>query len=212
MVATVLVVDDSPANLNVLSQLLARDAYTIRVAGSGADALEVARAQADQLDLILLDVALGDTDGITVCKSLKGDPRTRAIPVVLISGVQTDDESISRGLDAGAEGYLVKPITDNALRAWVRATLRISQLQRELTDQNAGRAITETELLRVFSSLSHAVNNPLQALYAAADTLALELPAESQEQALVGEIITQAEHVAQIVAGASLRARGQAAP
>lgn len=209
MAATVLVVDDSPANLDILRQLLGRDQYTILVAGSGEDALGTAARHAQEIDLILLDVALGDTDGITVCQRLKIDPQTRDIPVVLISGVHTDDDSISRGLDVGAEGYLTKPISDNALRAWVRATLRISRLQRELAVQGGARAISEDELLRLISTLSHAVNNPLQALYAAADTLALEVPAESQQQALVGEIITQAERVAQIVAGASLRAQGQ---
>ncbi len=212
MAATVLVVDDSPANLDILRQLLGRDQYAILVAASGKDALDTAARHARELDLILLDVALGDTDGITVCQRLKIDPLTRDIPVVLISGVHTDDDSISRGLDVGAEGYLTKPISDNALRAWVRATLRISRLQRELAVQGGARAISEDELLSLISTLSHAVNNPLQALYAAADTLALEVPAESQQQALVGEIITQAERVAQIVAGASLRARGQTAP
>ena len=204
--ATILIVDDNPSNLNLLETLLQSDGHQLTTAQTGQGALDLV-ARAPLFDLVLLDVVLPDINGLEVCRRLKNDPATAHIPVVLISAVRTDDDSIRKGLQTGADGYLVKPIEDTAVRAWVRATLRISELQRELARRTAPIADTPEELLARFARLSHAVGSPLQALYAAADMLSLDLPEGSNQRALVTEILSHAERVTEVVATASLLAK-----
>ena len=209
--AKILIVDDNPVNLKVLRALLSRSEYELVAADSGQAALDLARAN-PFFDLILLDVVLPDISGIEVCRLLKNDPVTAHIPVVLISALRTDDRSISDGLETGADGYLTQPIDDAALQTWVKTVLRISRLQRELAARTSADSITDEELLRRFAKLAHAVNNPLQALYAAAELLALELENQPGPRDLVAEIMKQAEKVAQLVGEASLIARSRLQP
>ena len=204
----ILVVDDSAVNLRLYLRLLEQDDYDLLTATSGGETLDLARGE-HPIDLILLDVKLPDIDGIEVCRQLKNDPNTSEIPIVLISAVRTDEDSIRLGMEMGADGYLTQPVEDIALRAWVKATLRIRLLQRKLTEQLQDSSGGGSEVMGQFAKLSHDVNNPLQALFAAADMLSFELPPESPARKLVDEIFTHAEGVAAIVAQASVRAREQ---
>jgi len=114
--ATVLLVDDVPANLSLLSGIL-RDDYRIQLATSGAKALELVEAGAP--DLILLDVMMPDMDGHEVCKRLKSNPNTRDIPVLFVTAQnQVEDEEL--GLTLGAMDYIHKPISPPILKARVR--------------------------------------------------------------------------------------------
>lgn len=81
------------------------------------------RARQDQPDCILLDVGLAGEDGIVRCRALKADPRTAAIPVILLSG-RADAASIARGLEAGADDYITKPFTPAELRARIGSHVR----------------------------------------------------------------------------------------
>ncbi len=206
--ATILIVDDNPVNLCVLRALLSRDDYDLIATDCGESALDIVRAN-PTFDLVIIDVAMPGINGIEVCRTLKKEPKTAHIPVVLISAYRTDEGSIAEGLDAGADGYLTQPVEDVALRAWVRATLRISRLQRELAKKSNAEDDTAScaEVLDTFAKLSHSVNNPLQALYASADLLALELPHEAGSQDLVREILKNAEKVATMVTEASQTAK-----
>jgi len=114
--ATILLVDDVPANLSLLSSIL-RDDYRIQLATSGAKALELVAAGAP--DLILLDVMMPDMDGHEVCKRLKSDPKTRDIPVLFVTAQnQVEDEEL--GLTLGAMDYIHKPISPPIIKARVR--------------------------------------------------------------------------------------------
>lgn len=205
--ATILLVDANPANLSVLRALLSKDNHELIAANTGHAAVDLLREN-PTFDLVVLDAALPDVDGISVCRQLKQDTSTKHIPIILISDVR-DDDGIVQALAAGADGYLVRPIEDVALRAWVRATLRISRLQRELAQTTPRTLQSHTEILGMFARLAHQVNNPLQALYAAADMLSLNLPEGSENRSLVTDVLTQAERVAQIVATASKLAKDQ---
>lgn len=204
--AKILLVDDNRVNLTMLRALLNQDDYDLVASDSAQATLDLVRENPN-FDLILLDVVMPDMDGVEVCRQLKADPQTAHIPIVLISALRTDDESVRKGLQMGADGYLAKPVEDVALRAWVKATLRISQLQRELAGRQFATRAGDENLLHLFARLSHSVNNPLQALYAAADMLTLELPEGSTSRALVADILIQAERVAEMVANASLMAK-----
>ncbi len=204
--ARLLIADDDVTSLKVLEQLLRKEGYESVPVGSG-DEVFASLAAKGLPDLILLDVVLPDMDGIEVCRRLKSNPETAWIPVLLISALRRDDDSIRKGLEAGADGYLTKPVEDIALRAWVRATLRISSLHRELVKRAPSPNLSFEELLRDFAKLSHAVNNPLQALYATVDMLMLSLPEDEECAKLVSEIFEHAERVAKLVAHASLQAK-----
>lgn len=204
---TILIVDDDPVNLMVLRRLIGRrDTYRILEAIDGQSALDLAQASPD-LDLILLDVQMGDISGIDVCRILKNNPRTRSIPIVLISAVHTDDASIAEGLDSGADGYITKPVDDNMLQAWLNATMRINTLKRALAAQ-AGPALADIgALLTFFSGLAHAVNNPLQGIMATSDLLGMEHEDNPEILEAVHSIQENAEKIARLVEEASQQAR-----
>lgn len=204
--ARILIVDDDPVSVAVIHGLLEKDGYEVCKVDMGGAALDLITLD-PAFDLVLLDVMLPDTDGITLCKTLKSSPQTEHIPIVLISGFRVDDCSIRNGLEAGAEGYLLKPVEDTALRAWVRTTLRLSALHRELVMHMSAITPGEKETLSKFAELAHAVNNPLQALFASVDILSLSIPKQDELSSLISDIFRHAESVAKLVAEASLQAK-----
>ncbi|MCD6259308.1 MAG: response regulator [Helicobacteraceae bacterium] len=104
--ATVLIVDDSVTNIEILVELL-KDDYKIKVAKNGAKALEIAKKSND-IDLILLDIVMPDIDGYTVCKELKTDERTHGVPIIFITGNDMPEDE-EYGLRLGAIDYIKKP-------------------------------------------------------------------------------------------------------
>ncbi len=203
--ASILLVDDELINLKVYRALLGKEDYDLVAVDSGTEALEIVTAN-PTFDLILLDVAIPDLDGIEVCRRLKSAPSTAHIPIVLVSGFRIDDDSIREGMAVGADGYLTKPIDDVALRSWVKATLRISTLQRELSDRVPDMPRRGKELQGALDELSRDVNAPLQAMYAGVERLAAALPKDGESQQLLAQITENAEKVADIIAQASITA------
>lgn len=115
---TILVVDDTPENLLLISDLL-RKSYKVKVANNAARALSIAQA-APQPGLILLDIMMPGMDGYEACERLKSDPLTRSIPVVFLTA-RTDEDH--RGLDLGAAGYLTKPVKSSLLMEPIKTHL-----------------------------------------------------------------------------------------
>jgi len=126
MTARILVVDDVLPNLRLLEAKLRAEFYEVETAASGPDAL--AKAQAWAPDVILLDVMMPDMDGFDVCRRLKADPATAHLPVVMVTALTEQPERV-RGLEAGADDFLSKPVDDAALFARLRALLRVKQVQ-----------------------------------------------------------------------------------
>jgi putative two-component system response regulator len=130
---TVLAVDDTPANLNLLSQLLGKQ-YRVQLAVSGAKALEIAAKRAP--DIVVLDVMMPELDGYAVCRRLKADPRTRDVPVIFLTALNgTDDET--RGFEAGGADFVSKPFTPATLLARVETHLQLKAWRDALRDRNA---------------------------------------------------------------------------
>ena len=128
----ILVVDDTPENIDVLRAILDADC-TVKVANSGQLALKIAAAQ--QPDLILLDVMMPGLDGYETCRQLKADPSTRAIPVIFVTARgETEDEVL--GLALGAADYLTKPVVPAIVKARVQTQLALRQARRELEEKN----------------------------------------------------------------------------
>jgi sigma-B regulation protein RsbU (phosphoserine phosphatase) len=129
---TLLVVDDAPANIQVVQSIL-KDEYKIRVATSGEKALELAKSQPPP-DLILLDVIMPGLDGYQVCKRLKAAPETRDIPVIFLTGL-TDVDDETKGLEVGALDYIRKPFSPTIVKARVRTQLLLRDAREQLNQQ-----------------------------------------------------------------------------
>ncbi len=119
----VLVVDDAPQNLRLLSGILRADCR-ISVATCGRDAIDLARARHPAL--ILLDVMLPDIDGFEVCRRLKAEPTTRDIPVIFVTAL-AHPEDVARGLALGAADFIGKPVDPTEVLAKVWGLLRRSE-------------------------------------------------------------------------------------
>ena len=130
---TILLVDDTPDNLALLSALL-KDKYKLKIATNGVKALQVATA-APSPDLILLDVVMPEMDGHETCRRLKAAPETADIPVIfLTSRIQPEDEAL--GLSLGAVDYITKPISPPIVLARVATQLQLKRARQLLEDQN----------------------------------------------------------------------------
>ncbi|MBR7799832.1 response regulator [Undibacterium fentianense] len=151
---TVLVVDDTKENLNVIGHLL-RPYYHVRVANSGLRALEIAES-APQPDLILLDVMMPEMDGYQVLSQLRQKAETSRIPVIFVTAMDAD-ENEEHGLSLGAVDYIAKPVKPALLLARVKAHLELKASRDRLADQNAyldaevHRRMLENELIKDFS-------------------------------------------------------------
>lgn len=130
----VLIVDDNPANVDVLRARLAIHGYDVLTASDGEQGLSIAREK--QPDLILLDVMMPKLNGIEVCRQLKGDPSLPFMPIILVTA-KSDSKDVVAGLEAGAEEYLVKPIDQHALVARVKSMLRVKELHDTTQEQAA---------------------------------------------------------------------------
>jgi adenylate cyclase len=132
--AKILVVDDTPQNVKLLADLLGAKGYDVVTAASGAEAL--AKVGEERPDLVLLDVVMPQMSGYDVCRTIRANPDTAILPVVLVTALDPGQERL-KGLDAGADDFLTKPIHQAELLARVRSLLRIKQLYDTVQTQAA---------------------------------------------------------------------------
>ena len=125
----VLVAEDDDANRSLLSRLLDRGGYRSIAVGDGRDAVRAAIDDAP--DLVLLDVGLPGLNGLEVCRRLRADPRTVALPIILVTG-QASSRDVVGGLDAGADDFVRKPYDEAELMARVRSVLRLAKVTAEM--------------------------------------------------------------------------------
>jgi class 3 adenylate cyclase/CheY-like chemotaxis protein len=130
----ILVVDDTPKNVKLLADLLSAKGYAVATADSGAAAL--AQVEAEKPDLVLLDVVMPEMSGYEVCRKIRENPATEILPVVMVTALDPAEERV-KGLDAGADDFLSKPINQAELLARVRSLLRIKELYETVQTQAA---------------------------------------------------------------------------
>ncbi len=138
MSARVLVVDDIPVNVRLLEAKLSAEYFDVVTAGSGAEALRVIGEQPP--DIVLLDVMMPEMDGFEVCRHIKADAATMHIPVVMVTALSDSSDRV-RGLEAGADDFLTKPVNDLALFARVRSLVRLKTVMDEwrLREETCGK-------------------------------------------------------------------------
>ena len=151
--ANILLVDDRPKNLRLLSDLLEEQGYEVQQAINGAVALQAVTLA--HPDLILLDINMPDMDGYSVCQQLKAEPSTRDIPVIFVSALDEPWDKV-KAFSAGGSDYISKPFKVVEVLARVENQLKIQQLQRQLKDQNARlqQAIQELQRLAALDDLT----------------------------------------------------------
>jgi sigma-B regulation protein RsbU (phosphoserine phosphatase) len=131
--ADILIVDDTPANLHLLSKMLTEQGYRVRPVPDGS--LAVAAVQAEAPDLILLDIRMPDMDGYQVCERLKGDAETCDIPIIFISALDATQDKV-KAFTVGGVDYVTKPFQCEEVVARVETHLALRRLQTQLQDAN----------------------------------------------------------------------------
>jgi two-component system sensor histidine kinase/response regulator len=164
----VLLVDDQPANLEVLSKVLSDQGYRVRAVTSGVRALEAAKLLPPEC--ILLDVAMPEMDGFETCRALRGVPELQAVPVIFITAFD-DTEHKLQAFQAGGRDYVAKPFQAEEVLARVEAQVRICRMERELREHNVllTQANAQLEQLnamraRLSAMLVHDLKSPLQVI------------------------------------------------
>jgi adenylate cyclase len=133
MAEKILVVDDTPVNVKLLADLLTVKGYDVVTAANGAEALE--RVAKDRPGLVLLDVMMPGMSGYDVCRKIRENPDTAMLPVVMVTALDPLKERV-KGIEAGADDFLTKPINQPELLARVKSLLRIKLLHDELAEWN----------------------------------------------------------------------------
>lgn len=144
MTARILVVDAEETHVKLLEALLLSEYYEVITANNGAEAIEICLG--GQIDVIILDVLIPGVEGFEVCRRLKEDPRTTNIPVIILTALSSAEDKI-RGLEAGADDFMSKPVKDSQLLSRVKSLARLKMVSDELFQRTGTVADTEVEAL-----------------------------------------------------------------
>jgi two-component system, sensor histidine kinase and response regulator len=164
--ASILIVDDIPANLKVLGEILKGDGYKVRPVPNGMLALQV--AEKEKPDLILLDIMMPDMDGYEVCRRLKANPKLSDIPIIFISALNETNDVV-KALKSGGVDYVTKPFQSEEVLARVNTHVKLYRQSIELLNLNLQKD-------KFFSIIAHDLKGPLGGFMGMTELLAEEMP------------------------------------
>jgi len=153
MAEKILVVDDDQYIRTILQKKFASQGYTVLVANDGEEGLQAAKIE--KPDLIISDWMMPKMDGLEFCRLVKQDEKLRFTYFIILTARDTQDDKVE-GIETGADDFVTKPFNDRELLSRVRAGLRINALQKEISQLQHQKAITELAM-----TLGHEINNPL---------------------------------------------------
>ena len=195
---SILIIDDQPENLQLLSQLLSKQGYKVRAVLSGKQA--IAAAQASPPNLILLDILMPEMDGYEVCQQLKADDRTADIPVLFLSALDDVEDKI-RAFTSGGVDYITKPFQTQEVLARVHTHLELRATHAELSHQIEERNQLIAELDAFAHTVAHDLKNPLANMFGYSE-LAYSFCEEGKKEDLqhcLYTISNETERMAQII-------------
>ncbi|MGD1717275.1 ATP-binding response regulator [Dapis sp. BLCC M172] len=186
----ILIVDDTPANLEVLSETLGAVGYDVAIATTGQRALK--QLERELSDLILLDITMPDMDGFEVCQKLKANPTTRNIPVIFITALADTDNKI-KGFELGAVDYITKPFQEQEVLARVKTHLQLALLTQNLEQEVAMKVFSLEQAKQAaeaankakslfLANMSHELRTPLNAVLGITEGLQDEVFGSMNEQ------------------------------
>ena len=167
-----MIVDDTPQNVQMLSNILYNTGYSINISNSGEHALQSVNRQLP--DLILLDIQMPEMDGFDVCKALKSVPDTKDIPVIFLSA-NTDAEKVVSGFELGAVDYVTKPFNVNELLARVATHIELKFAREGLVELNATKDM-------FLSIISHDLRNPFSSILLSSELLQMYIEKNETEK------------------------------
>ncbi|MGF1516814.1 MAG: response regulator [Nodosilinea sp.] len=177
----ILLVDDTPDNLRVLSAMLTSQGYEVRKALNGQRA--IASVQSDPPDLILLDIRMPGMDGYAVCQQLKSDPKTCDVPVIFISALDDVLDKV-KAFAVGGVDYVTKPFQEMEVLARIEHQLCIQRLKQQLLEHNQELARSNQELEQFAHVVSHDLQQPLQSITGFAKILLIKYQEQLDEPAM----------------------------
>lgn len=198
MQGDILIVDDTPDNLRLLSAMLNRHQLSVRKALTGQWAITA--AQAALPDLILLDIKMPEMSGYEVCQRLKADPATREVPVIFISALNDALDKV-KAFAAGGADYITKPFQEAEVLARIAHQLQLRRLQRQLIEQNQELARSNRELEQFASVVSHDLQQPLQSVLGYAKLIGMVYPTiqQSPAQPYLENIVAASDRMQQMI-------------
>jgi|GEM_PF-642780 len=167
--ASILIVDDKPLNIDLLRDYLNSDQYKISAVTSGEQAIKVLNKV--NVDLILMDVMMPVLDGFQTCKAIKGNLKTKHIPIIFVTA-KIAPEDVSYGFDVGAADYILKPVHRDVLLA--RVENQLSRIKKELLEQQLKEANKLAELGSMVASITHEVATPMANMLLASSVIEQE--------------------------------------
>ncbi|QTA86693.1 response regulator [Desulfonema magnum] len=190
----ILIVDDAPANIRVLVEILTDD-YEISVATNGPEALEIATSRTELYgvpDLILLDIMMPEMDGYEVCKILRQHPYTKDIPIIFITA-NTDDDTLKEAFESGGTDYVRKPVNKIELLARIKSALTQQELTKKLLEEEKLEGVLE-----MAGAVCHELNQPMQSILGFSQLLIDDLSEEDPRYEYIKIIKTQIDKMGKI--------------
>jgi signal transduction histidine kinase len=206
----ILIVDDTPENIQILSNNLSSKGYKVRGVVNGQMALRAARSASP--DLILLDIRMPEMDGYQVCEHLKADEATREIPVIFISALDDVLDKV-RAFTVGGVDYITKPFQVEEVLARVKHQLRIRQLSQELLEQNQllqqeikvrkkaeeAAAAASKAKSQFVANMSHELRTPLNSIMGFTQVMKRDPNLSAEQQENLGIISRSGEHLLELI-------------